>query len=107
MEYVPPSNDQLLLYEGKCKFTPVQARADIPRTDGDAAAITRLYTFTIALTAPTIPPGAIIELTASVRAPTAVGQLFHVLNETEGTFQVARHISTERILDALAGVRGA
>lgn len=107
MEYTPGPNDDVVLYEGKCKFTAVQQRADIPRVEGDVVAITRLYTFSIALDAPPIPPGSVVEVLSSVRAPTAVGQKFRVLNETEGTFQVSRRISTERILDALPGVRGA
>lgn len=105
--YVRPDGDDLTVYEGKCKFGPMQNRADIPREQGGAPELTRQYQATLPWDAPAVKPGDVFEVLTSERDPQAPGTRFVIINQIKNTMLTARRLTLEEVTDAFPGVRGA
>lgn len=117
--YAPPAGDESIVYgpdtlgddgrvlAGKCVFGPVQNRADLPRVEGGATTITRLYSALLPWDAPEVRPGDLFTVVTSARDPRAPGRTLVILTEVIQTILIARRITMEEVADAFSGIRGA
>lgn len=124
MTYTEPTPDDIVVYGaastgtdarplvgdfgagGKCKFSPVQSRGDLPRLEGGRDAITRQYYATVPWDAPEVKPGDLFQVVASARDPHAIGKTFVIMNEQKKTMLVGRTVTLEEVTDAFVGIRG-
>lgn len=91
----PPAPDSLIIYQGPCtlKASPTYTTG----AHGGETVQQRDYVLKLPMTAPEIPVGAVVRMTAARRDPQEVDQRFSVSDVATGTFSVSRKISLDRL----------
>lgn len=90
----PPDLDATTLYTGACLVRPAD---NVPRavSEGGVAIVASLYEAILPHTAPAIPPGAVLTVTASEWNASLVDRVFRVRETIEATVHLRRRLLIE------------
>lgn len=89
----PPVGDDSLLYSGKCILRPPQRAAEA--VEGGATVNVGRPRLTIPVSAPAIPVGARVTMTAATHLPELVDATFRVADVRQATLTAARTLFLE------------
>ncbi len=90
--HTPPPGDVRTVYDGKCLLTS-QGNVGREGNRGGGSFQVTGYTLQIPLSAPALPVGAAVQLTASRRDPNLVGRRFRIDRTTYSTTAITRKAS--------------